>query len=166
MEDGTAIGNGLATAVNRLKESSAKSKVIILLTDGVNNAGQIAPMTAADIADAFDIRVYTIGVGTTGTAPYPMQDMWGRIQYVPTQVEIDEQMLTDIAALTGGRYFRATDKAALTEIYDRINSMETSKVETSEYTVNTELCGRFILWGLIALIVEFLLRALVLRRIP
>ncbi len=166
VEDGTAIGNGLATAVNRLKESSAKSKVIILLTDGVNNAGQIAPMTAADIADAFDIRVYTIGVGTTGTAPYPMQDMWGRIQYVPTQVEIDEQMLTDIAALTGGRYFRATDKAALTEIYDRINSMETSKVETSEYTVNTELCGRFILWGLIALIVEFLLRALVLRRIP
>ena len=166
VEDGTAIGNGLATAVNRLKDSSAPSKVIILLTDGVNNAGQVAPMTAADIADAFGIKVYTIGVGTTGTAPYPAQDIWGRIQYVPTKVEIDEQILTDIAALTGGQYFRATDKEALEEIYDRINSMETSRIETNEYTVNTELCGLFILWGLIALVAEFLLKAFVLRRIP
>lgn len=166
VEDGTAIGNGLATAVNRLKDSEAKSKVIILLTDGVNNAGQVAPMTAAEIAEAYGIRVYTIGVGTQGMAPHPAQDIWGRIHYVQMPVEIDEQMLTDIAALTGGEYFRATDKDALSAVYEKINALETSRIDTSEYTVNTELCGRFILWGLILLVLEFLLKALWLRRIP
>lgn len=166
IEDGTAIGNGLATAVNRLKESDAPSKVVILLTDGVNNTGQIAPMTAAEIAEAYGVRVYTIGVGTNGMAPSPTYDMWGRLHYAPMQVEIDEQILTDIAALTGGEYFRATDKDALIEIYDRINSMETSRIETSEYTVNTELFGKFVLWGFILLILEFLIKALWLRRIP
>lgn len=109
IEDGTAIGNGLATAVNRLRESDAKSKVVILLTDGVNNAGQVSPATAADIAASYGIRVYTIGVGTRGTAPYPVQDMWGMVRYVPMPVEIDEEILTDIASRTGGEYFRATD---------------------------------------------------------
>lgn len=166
VEDGTAIGNGLATAVNRLKESDAKSKVIILLTDGVNNAGQVAPMTAAEIAEAYGIRVYTIGVGTQGTAPYPTMDMWGRTHYVSVPVEIDEQILTDIASLTGGEYFRATDKDALTAVYQKINALETSRIDTSEYTLNTELCGRYIMWGLILLVLEFLLKALWLRRIP
>lgn len=166
VEDGTAIGNGLATAVNRLKESDVKSKVIILLTDGVNNAGQVAPMTAAEIAEAYGIRVYTIGVGTRGTAPYPATDMWGRIRYVQVPVEIDEQILTDIAALTGGEYFRATDKDALSAVYDKINELETTRIETNEYTLNTELCGRFIIWGLALLVLAFLSESLGLRRIP
>lgn len=121
IEDGTAIGNGLATAVNRLRESDAKSKVVILLTDGVNNAGQVSPATAADIAASYGIRVYTIGVGTRGTAPYPVQDMWGMVRYVPMPVEIDEEILTDIASRTGGEYFRATDAGTLAEVYSRIN---------------------------------------------
>lgn len=166
IEDGTAIGNGLATAVNRLKESTAKSKVIILLTDGVNNSGQIAPVTAAEIAQSYGIRIYTIGVGTHGTAPYPAYDMWGQIHYVPSKVEIDEQILTDIANSTGGEYFRATDNKTLEDVYDRINDLETTKIETSEYTRNTELCVPFMLIGLALLVAEFLLRALWLRRIP
>lgn len=167
IDDGTAIGNGLATAVNRLKESTAKSRVIILLTDGVNNAGQIAPVMAAEIASAYGIKVYTIGVGTRGMAPYPQVDIFGNIvRYVPTKVEIDEQMLTDIAAATGGEYFRATDKQTLQEVYDRINAMETSKVETSEYMLHTELCGRYMAWGLVLLIGAFLMNALWLKRIP
>ena len=166
IEDGTAIGNGLATAVNRLKESSAKSRIIILLTDGVNNQGQIAPLTAADIADSYGIKVYTVGVGTHGTAPYPYQDMWGNVRYAPMQVEIDEQILTDIADRTGGQYFRATDKQTLSEIYGRINDMETSFIETSEYTQKTELCGMFMLWGLLLLIAEFVVKYVWLRRLP
>lgn len=166
IEDGTAIGNGLATAVNRLRESDAKSKVVILLTDGVNNAGQVSPATAADIAASYGIRVYTIGVGSRGTAPYPVQDMWGAVRYVPMQVEIDEEILTDIAARTGGEYFRATDSGTLAEIYGRINEMEKSRVETNEYTTNTELAGRFMLLGFLLLTVEFLLRFLWLRRLP
>lgn len=167
IDDGTAIGNGMATAINRLKESTAKSRVIILLTDGVNNAGQIAPLTAADIAYTYGIKVYTIGVGTRGMAPYPQMDMWGNIiRYVPAPVEIDEQMLTEIASLTGGEYFRATDKQALQAVYDRINALETSKVETSEFMRHTELAGRYILWAILMLVAEFLLRALWLRRIP
>lgn len=166
IEDGTAIGNGLATAVNRLRESEAQSKVVILLTDGVNNAGQVSPATAADIAAEFGIRVYTIGVGSRGTAPYPVQDMWGGVRYVPMQVEIDEEILTDIAARTGGEYFRATDSGTLAEIYGRINEMEKSRVETNEYTTYTELAGWFMLFGLLLLTAEFLLRFLWLRRLP
>ena len=158
IEDGTAIGNGLATAVNRLRESDAKSKVVILLTDGVNNAGQVSPATAADIAASYGIRVYTIGVGTRGTAPYPVQDMWGMVRYVPMPVEIDEEILTDIASRTGGEYFRATDAGTLAEVYSRINEMEKSRVETSEYMTHTELAGRYMLWAFILLAAEFLVR--------
>lgn len=166
IDDGTAIGNGLATAVNRLRESDAESKVIILLTDGVNNAGQIAPLTAADIAQAYGIKVYTIGVGTRGMAPYPVQDIWGGIHYVPTEVEIDEQMLTDIAAKTGGEYFRATDEEALAAVYDRINEMETTTIDTDQFTRYTELCGRYIAWALGLLLAAFLLKSLLFKRIP
>ena len=139
IEDGTAIGNGLATAVNRLRESEAKSKVIILLTDGVNNRGEIAPRTAAEIAKAQGIRVYTIGVGTEGMAPYPAMDMFGNITFVNQKVEIDEKTLTAISDMTGGQYFRATDKAKLKAIYDEINQLEKSKVEVTEHVSYHEL---------------------------
>ena len=166
IEDGTAIGNGLATAINRLRESDAKSKVIILLTDGVNNRGEIAPLTAAEIAKAQGIRVYTIGVGTEGMAPYPAIDMFGNITFVNQKVEIDEKTLTAISDMTGGKYFRATDKAKLKAIYDEINQLEKSKIEVMKHISYHEL---FLTWALAALgllFTEFLLSNLVLKRIP
>ncbi len=166
IEDGTAIGNGLATAINRLRESDAKSKVIILLTDGVNNRGEIAPMTAAEIAKAQGIRVYTIGVGTEGMAPYPAIDMGGNLIFVNQKVEIDEKVLKAISDMTGGRYFRATDKDKLKAVYDEINQLEKSKVEVTEHISYHEL---FLVWALAALgllLAEFLLSNLVLKRIP
>jgi Ca-activated chloride channel family protein len=166
VEDGTAIGNGLATAVNRLRESDAVSKVVILLTDGVNNAGQIAPVTAAEIAQSLGIKVYTIGVGTHGNAPYPARDAWGNVMMMSMPVEIDEQILTDIAATTGGQYFRATDRGSLQSIYEQINQLETSRIETNEFTRYNELYGRFVLLALVLLVAEFLLRTLYLRQIP
>ena len=166
IEDGTAIGNGLATAINRLRESEAKSKVIILLTDGVNNRGEIAPLTAAEIAKAQGIRVYTIGVGTQGMAPYPAVDMFGNMTFVQQQVEIDEQTLQQIASQTGGRYFRATDKAKLKAIYDEINQLEKSKVEIFEHITYHELYLTWLLAALALLLAEFLLTHLVLKRIP
>ena len=167
-DSGTAIGNGLPTAINRLRESEAKSKVIILLTDGVNNRGQIAPMTAAEIARAQGIRVYTIGVGTEGTAPYPAVDIYGQPtgDVVMAKVEIDEKTLGAMADLTGGKYFRATDNAKLKAIYDEINQLEKSKVEVTERISYHE---RFLVWALAALgalLLEFLLSNLVLKRIP
>lgn len=166
IEDGTAIGSGLATAVNRLRESDAKSKVIILLTDGVNNRGQIAPLTAAGIAQTYGIKVYTIGVGKQGTAPYPAYDAWGRLTYVPMQVEIDEDILRQIAVQTGGEYFRATDSDKLKAIYDRINSMEKTEVEVSDFTRHTELFQIFVLAAILLLLAEFLLQHFWLRQIP
>lgn len=166
IDDGTAIGNGLATSVNRLRESNAESKVVILLTDGVNNAGEIAPLTAADLASAYGVRVYTIGVGSMGTAPSPHIDRYGNIFFAPARVEIDEEVLTEIANQTGGRYFRATDKKSLTNIYETIDELETSKIETSDYTKYNELFGGFVLAALLLLIIEFALRFLWLRRIP
>ncbi len=166
IEDGTAIGNGLATAINRLRESEAKSKVIILLTDGVNNRGEIAPLTAAEIAKAQGIRVYTIGVGTEGMAPYPAIDMFGNITFVNQKVEIDEKTLTAISDMTGGKYFRATDKAKLKAIYDEINQLEKSKVEVTEHISYHELYLVWVLAALGLLLVEFLLSNLVLKRIP
>lgn len=166
IEDGTAIGNGLATAINRLRESEAKSKVIILLTDGVNNRGEIAPLTAAEIAKAQGIRVYTIGVGTKGMAPYPAMDMFGNITFVNQQVEIDEKTLTTIAEMTGGQYFRATDKAKLKAIYDEINKLEKSKVEVFERITYHEQFLAWLLAALMLLTAEFLLANLVLKRIP
>lgn len=166
IEDGTAIGNGLATAINRLRESEAKSKVIILLTDGVNNRGEIAPLTAAEIAKAQGIRVYTIGVGTEGMAPYPAIDMFGNITFVNQKVEIDEKTLTAISDMTGGKYFRATDKAKLKAIYDEINQLEKSKVEVTEHISYHELYLVWVLAALGLLLAEFLLSNLVLKRIP
>ena len=166
IEDGTAIGNGLATAINRLRESEAKSKVIILLTDGVNNRGEIAPLTAAEIAKAQGIRVYTIGVGTEGMAPYPAIDMFGNLTFVNQKVEIDEKVLKAISDMTGGKYFRATDKAKLKAIYDEINQLEKSKVEVTEHVSYHELYLAWVLAALGLLLTEFLLANLVLKRIP
>lgn len=166
IEDGTAIGNGLATAINRLRESEAKSKVIILLTDGVNNRGEIAPIMAAEIAKAQNIRVYTIGVGTQGMAPYPAIDPFGNTTFVNQKVEIDEKTLKTIAEKTGGQYFRATDKAKLKAIYDQINQLEKSTVEISERVTYHELYLVWVLAALALLTAEFLLSRLVLRRIP
>ena len=166
IEDGTAIGNGLATAINRLRESDAKSKVIILLTDGVNNRGEIAPVMAAEIAKEQGIRVYTIGVGSRGTAPTPAIDMFGNMTFVQAKVEIDEKTLQEIADATGGRYFRATDNEKLRAIYDEINRLEKSKVEVADFTTYTEEYLRWVLAALALLAVEFLIRTLILKRIP
>jgi Ca-activated chloride channel family protein len=152
IEDGTAIGNGLATAVNRIKDSEAKSKVIILLTDGVNNRGEISPSTAADIAKTYGIRVYTIGVGTQGTAPYPVQTPYG-VQYQDMPVEIDEAILKDISSKTGGKYFRATDNAKLVQVYSEIDKMEKSKIDVRQFIRKQE---KF----LIPAIIVFILMAL------
>ncbi len=167
IEDGTAIGNGLATALNRLRESDAKSKVVILLTDGVNNRGEIAPLTAAQIAGDMGIKVYTIGVGTIGEAPYPLFDERGRVvDVVNMKVEIDEDMLRKMARQTGGEYFRATDKGSLQAIYDQINRMEKSKVEVTEFTRYHEEFFVFALLAIAALVLEFLISKLILERIP
>ena len=165
IEDGTAIGNGLATAVARLKDSDAKSKVVILLTDGVNNRGEITPAMAAEIAQTFGIRVYTIGVGAMGTAPYPVMTPWG-VQVQQMEVEIDEPLLREIATLTGGKYFRATDNAKLMEIYGEINKMERSRTTVDSFPIYSELYMRFALIALLALLLEWILRAFILRRLP
>jgi Ca-activated chloride channel family protein len=148
IEDGTAIGNGLATAVNRIKDSKAKSKVIILLTDGVNNRGDIAPVTAADIAKTYNIRVYTIGVGTQGMAPYPVQTPYG-IQYQNMPVEIDEAILKEISSKTGGRYFRATDNDKLVQVYAEIDKLEKSKIDMRQFIRKEE---RFLLPAIVVFI--------------
>ena len=166
IEDGTAIGNGLATAINRLRESDAKSKVIILLTDGVNNRGEIAPLMAADIAADMGIKVYTIGVGTRGKAPYPAVDMFGNMSFQPMDVEIDEKTLEGIAERTGGRYFRATDNDKLQSIYDEINQLEKSKVEVTDYTVYHERFLALLLAALGVLLLEFVFSNIILKRIP
>lgn len=152
IKDGTAIGMGIATAVNRLKESKAESKVIILLTDGQNNAGKIDPVTAADLAQTFGIKIYTIGVGTKGMAPYPVTSPVFGTRYQQVEVNIDEEMLTQIAQMTGGRYFRATDNEALQKIYDRIDELETTKIEEIIYTETKDVYLRFLLPALALLI--------------
>ncbi|MFQ8827390.1 MAG: vWA domain-containing protein [Alistipes sp.] len=164
IDDGTAIGNGLATAVNRLRESQAR-QVVILLTDGVNNSGQIAPLTAAD-ASTLGIRVYAIGVGSEGQAPYPALDMWGNLSFVPMKVEIDEEILSDIADKTGGRYFRATDNEKLREIYKEINRLEKSRVEVESQTRYDERFAPFVLGALLLLAAGFAMRRLWFRQIP
>lgn len=165
IEDGTAIGNGLATAVARLKDSDAVSRVIILLTDGVNNRGEIAPLTAAEIARTYGVRVYTIGVGAQGMAPYPVMTPYG-VQIQQVQVEIDEELLKQIATLTDGEYFRATDNTKLMSIYSQINQMEKSRTLVDSFPVYKELFMKYALIALAALALEYLLRWLVLRRIP
>lgn len=166
IQDGTAIGNGLATAVNRLKESDSPSKVVILLTDGVNNSGQIDPLSAADIAKEFGVRVYTIGVGTEGVAPYPAIDPWGNVVFQQAKVEIDEKMLSQISDQTGGRYFRATDNTKLSEIYAEINKLEKAKVEVENFTKYSEQFFPFLLAGLLLLLIEMLCRYIIFRQIP
>jgi Ca-activated chloride channel family protein len=165
IEDGTAIGMGLANAVSRLKDSRSKSKVIILLTDGVNNRGAIAPLTAAEIARTFGIRVYTIGVGTMGMAPAPVQTPYGpRTQQV--KVEIDEEVLQQIAETTDGRYFRATDNEKLREIYKEIDALEKSKIDVKEYSKREERYLGFGLAAILVLLAEIFLRYLFFRNIP
>jgi Ca-activated chloride channel family protein len=165
IDDGTAIGNGLATAVARLKDSNAKSRVVILLTDGVNNSGEIPPQTAADIAKSYGIRVYTIGVGANGNAPYPVITPWGvDMQNMP--VQIDEDLLKKIANTTGGRYFRATDNTKLSEIYSEINKMEKARTTIDSFPVYKELFGTFGLIALICLLMELVLRWFVIKRMP
>ena len=164
IEDGTAIGNGLATAVARMADSDAKSRVVILLTDGVNNCGSVSPQTAAEIALTYGIRVYTIGVGANGMAPYPVMTPWG-VEMQQVKVEIDEDLLKGISDATGGRYFRATDNTKLAEIYSEINKMETARTTVDSFAVYKELFGRFALAALVCLLLEFLLRMLI-RRLP
>ena len=165
LQDGTAIGLGLSTAVSRIKDSDAKSKVIILLTDGVNNRGEIHPLTAAEIAKSFGIRVYTIGVGSHGTAPYPVNTVFGQ-QVQDMEVKIDEDMLREIANTTGGQYFRATDKEKLRAIYEEIDQMEKTKIEVKEYSKRTEEFIPFALLALAFLLMEILLRNTILRNLP
>lgn len=165
IEDGTAIGMGLANSISRLKDSKAKSKVIILLTDGSNNRGDISPLTAAEIAKQFGIRVYTIGVGTNGTAPYPMPTYAG-IQYVNVPVEIDEQTLIQIAGTTNGNYFRATSNSKLEEVYREIDKLEKTKLNVKEFSKREEAYLPFALVAFLCLLLELVLRNTVLKKIP
>ncbi|MEG1586080.1 MAG: VWA domain-containing protein [Bacteroidales bacterium] len=162
----TAIGNGLATAINRIKDGQAKSKTIILLTDGTNNAGDIAPVTAAEIAKTFGIRVYTIGVGTEGTAPFPAMTPYGTVVYQDVKVDIDEKTLTEMAVATGGKYFRATDKTKLKGIFEEIDQMEKTKISTREYSKKQEEYLSFALAAFFLLLIHILLRNTLLRTIP
>lgn len=165
IEDGTAIGDGLATSVNRLKDSKAISKVIILLTDGVNNMGSLDPLSSAEIAKMYGVRIYTIGVGTEGNAPYPVQTPFGRqTQYM--EVKIDEGLLQQVAELTEGRYFRATSNKKLREIYDEIDKLEKSKIDVTEFKKKKEEYLPFVLLAFLLITLEVLLRWTVFRISP
>ena len=165
IEDGTAIGNAIANGINRLKDSDAKSKIIILVTDGVNNSGEVDPISAAEMAKTFGIRVYTIGVGTRGEAPYPVQTPFGtRYQMVP--VEIDEAVLQKISDITDGQYFRATNNSALREIYNKIDKLEKTKIEITSYKNASERYHSWLWGGLILLLFELGLSKTILRKLP
>ncbi|MDR0755208.1 MAG: VWA domain-containing protein [Prevotellaceae bacterium] len=164
--DGTAIGNGLATAVARLKDSNAKSRVIILLTDGVHNAGEISPTMAAEMAEQYKLRVYTIGVGTEGMAPYPVQTYFGTTQIQNVPVEIDEELLKDISSKTDGKYFRATSNTKLQEIYQEINALEKTKTSIDSFNIYEEEYMPYALIGLGLLLLVILLRLFILKMLP
>jgi Ca-activated chloride channel family protein len=164
--DGTAIGDAIGTSVNRLKDSKAKSKVIILLTDGRNNMGQLDPITSAKLASTFDIKIYTIGVGTTGSAPYPVDDPIFGKRYVYIKEDLDEETLRQIADETKGRYFRATSAEALRNIYNEIDKMEKTEIKVTEYTEYTELYAYFLIPAMALLLVEIILGNTLLSRIP
>jgi len=166
MEDGTAIGSAVSAALNRLKDTETKEKVIILLTDGRNNAGRISPMVAAEAAEALGVRVYTIGAGTKGLAPYPVKDMFGDIVLRPIPVEIDEELLEEIAQMTHGEYFRATDTRSLENIYDRIDKLEKTRMEEVGYNIYNELFNFVLIPGLALLLLEIFLSNTLFRRIP
>lgn len=166
IDDGTAIGDGLATAINRIKDGKAKSKSIILLTDGSNNTGTVAPKTAAEIAKKYGIKVYTIGVGKNGTAPYPVTNYFGRVEYVNMDVVIDEETLKDIASTTGGKYFRATGNNVLQDIFEEIDSLEKTEIDIRNFS-HTE--DHYEFWAFLALgllLAEIILRNTILRKIP
>jgi len=165
LEDGTAVGLGLATAVARLKDSDAKSRVVILLTDGVNNRGEVSPQTAGEIAQEFGIRVYTIGVGTKGQAPMPVQTPFGE-QTQMVDVEIDEEMLTEIAQMTGGKYFRATNKEALTKVYQEIDQLEKTRISVIEFSEKNDVFMPLALLAGLLFLLEILLRYTVFRTVP
>lgn len=166
IQDGTAIGLGLANAVARLKDSEAKSKVIILLTDGCNNAGEIDPITAAELAASVGIRVYTIGVGTNGTAPFPVQDMFGRTVYQQMEVEIDELTLKQISKITDGKYFRATNNETLKNVYQQIDKLEKTKMESMTISHSTEHFHILLTGALILMFLNILIRLTVGRVLP
>ncbi len=166
LDDGTAIGNGIATAINRIKDGKAKSKVIILLTDGSNNSGNIEPIPAAEIAKEYGIKIYTIGIGRNGMADYPQVDIFGRVSYVPMQVVIDEETLESVATITGGKYFRATDKKVLSNIFNEIDQLEKTEMDIRHFTHTEE---DFMIWAWIALslfMVERIIRYTILKTIP
>jgi len=165
IDDGTAIGMGIANAVSRLKDSKAKSKVVILLTDGTNNCGQISPNTAADIAKSFGVRVYTIGVGTNGTARYPYP-VGGKIEYINVPVEIDTKALATIADKTDGEFYRATNTKKLHEVYQQIDKLEKTKMNVKTYTKRYEAFFPFMLAAVLALLLELLLKNTILRKLP
>ncbi|MBR1784897.1 MAG: VWA domain-containing protein [Bacteroidales bacterium] len=159
VRDGTALGDGLATAINRIKDSEAKSKVIVLLTDGVNNQGSVDPLSAAEIANLYGIRLYTIGLGTTGKAPFPFKDQFGRVHYQNIDVEIDEPLMKQMSSQTdGGVYFRATNKNALVQIFDQIDQMETSKIDVTQYAQTRDEQGPLLWLALACLLAEALVR--------
>ncbi len=166
IEDGTAIGTALTTAMNRLQESKAKSKVIVLLTDGVNNAGEVTPETAAEAAGALGITIYAIGAGSKGLVPYPFQDPWGRKVYQNVKIDIDDALLTKIARMTKGNYFRATDTHTLKEIFTRIDKMEKTKIEMPHYQEYRDLYPYFLLLSLFLLLGEVVLTNTIFRRLP
>jgi Ca-activated chloride channel family protein len=166
IEDGTAIGTALATSVNRLKDSEAASRIIVLLTDGVNNRGEIDPLTAAELAKTFGIKTYTVGAGKEGMAPFPFQDPRGGTVYVDRMVEIDEETLQKIADITEGRYFRATDAESLAEVYQQIDVMEKTEIEQKQYVQYTELAPYFLVTAFGLLMIETLLSRTRLQRNP
>jgi Ca-activated chloride channel family protein len=166
IEDGTAIGTALTNAVKRLRESRAKSKVVILLTDGNNNAGEIAPEAAADAAKELKVTVYTIGAGSQGLVPYPAIDAWGRKHYQMVEINLDEELLQKIAATTGGRYFRATDTESLKTIFERIDRMEKTRVEMAKYSEYKDLYPYFLFGALGMLLLEGILANTICRRLP
>lgn len=165
LNDGTALGMGIVNAVSRLKDSKAKSKVIVLLTDGINNCGDISPLTSAEIARNFGIRVYTIGVGRNGTAPYPMT-MGGSTQIVQVPVELDEKTLAAIASATGGEFYRATDNNSLRQVYEQIDKLEKTKLKVRQFSRHYEAYQPFAVAALILLIMEILMRTVVLQKLP
>lgn len=165
IKDGTAIGMALANAVNRLKDSEAESKVVILVTDGINNRGKIEPVTAAELAEALNVKVYTVGVGSRGPVPYPVETRFG-VRYRTVRIEIDEETLKEIAGITGGEYYRATDESTLESVFDTIDELEKTEIKSKIYTNYTELFPRFLLPGLALFVLFLLLKLTAFRRFP
>jgi Ca-activated chloride channel family protein len=166
VEDGTAVGSGIAASVNRLKDAGSKSKVVILLTDGRNNTGAISPLTAAEAAKALKVKVYTIGAGSKGPVPYPVKDFFGNTVYQPVEIDIDEDTLIKIADMTGAKYFRATDTESLRKIYKEIDGLEKTVIEEKGYSEYNELFAVFLVPGLLVLLLEIVLANTILRKIP